>query len=55
VSKIPAAFRIAKYSNFSDCWYFTATRWFDQCSHREVSLRALVRSWKGVVRIIGAL
>src|SRR5207247_1727749 len=28
------------------------TRQFDQCSHRPVSFRALVRSWNGVVRII---
>jgi hypothetical protein len=26
LSKRPALFRIAKYSNFSDSWYFWATR-----------------------------
>jgi hypothetical protein len=51
-SKRPALFRIAKYSNFSESWYFWATRYPDQCSHNPVALAGPVRSWNGVVRII---
>ena len=53
VSKMPAELRIAKYSNFSLIWYFSATRCPAQWLHRPVSFSFSTRSWNGVVRITG--
>src|SRR4029079_12925848 len=53
VSEMPAALRTAKYSNLSDIWERSAARWPLQWLQSCVSLRALVRSWNGGVRIKG--
>ena len=52
---MPTELRTAKYSNFSDIWYFSATRYPAQWLHRPVVLAASTRGWNGVVRYSEAL
>ena len=54
-SNSPAALRIGEVLELLGHLVAGRARSPDQCSHRPVSFSALVRSWKGVVRIIAGL